>query len=303
MIRNELEIMKKNWLLLSLVQEGKDDATKIVSLLKNPAYQSLGILESDIMKNSQNIRGFLASKMSVEGANASSLARLPGRAFGTAAGAGGDFIDHIQDAKRFQASLMKADVMSKFQELGGSLKILTLARHADKTLLYFKDIDSATNTLRQLGAHAGPFASELLRSLPSVSLVIGGVDLATQDSRTLSESEKWKNFATIATTVLIPIVGPVMILTDKETAPKVNKDGQIENIGTGIAGLGMLGVDGFLLMNAIRANKLGGFFLERPRDVLRTVRGLIRTPTVIAHATARLVNPEWLLKTEKVLVK
>lgn len=144
--------------------------------------------------------------MSVESVNASALSRLPGRAFGTAAGAGGDFINHMQEAKQFQLRLMRGDVLSKFKEFGNSLKILTLSRHADKTLLFFKDIDSATNTLRQLGAHGGGFFSELLRSLPSVSLVIGGVDLATQDSRNLTASEKWKNFGTIATTTLVPIV-------------------------------------------------------------------------------------------------
>ncbi len=166
----------------------------------------MGIAEADILKNSSNVRGFLATKMSAEGVNASALSRLPGRAFGTAAGAGGDFIDHLQDAKRFQLSLMKGDAISKLKELGSSLKILTLSRHADKTLLYFKDIDSATNTLRQLGASGGNFLSELLRSLPAVSLVIGGVDLATQDARTLTTSEKWKNFGTVAATTLIPIV-------------------------------------------------------------------------------------------------
>lgn len=205
-IRSELAAIKNNWLMLSLAKEGNHDATKIIALLKKPMYSGLGLTEADILSNSKNVRGFLATKMSAEGANASAFSRLPGRMFGTAGGAGGDFLDHLQDAKRFQLSIMKSDIASKIQHFGDSFKILTLPRHADKTLLYFKDIDSATNTLRQFGAGAAPFFGEIIRSLPAVSLVIGGVSMATEDSRTATQAEKLKNFGTIAATTLIPIV-------------------------------------------------------------------------------------------------
>lgn len=65
-IRNELEVMKKNWLLLSLAQEGQNDPAKITQLLNKPEYQNLGITEAELSKNSHNVRGFLASKMSAE---------------------------------------------------------------------------------------------------------------------------------------------------------------------------------------------------------------------------------------------
>lgn len=94
-----------------------------------------------------------------------------------------------------------------------------------------------------------------------------------------------------------------MLITDKDTAPRISKSGEIENIGTGIAAAGMLTLDGLLLANAFRTGKIMDFVLQRPRDVLRTVRGVVRTPTAIAHATARLVNPKWLMTAEKTAMK
>lgn len=94
-----------------------------------------------------------------------------------------------------------------------------------------------------------------------------------------------------------------MLMTDKDTAPRISKSGEIENIGTGVAAAGMLTLDGLLLMNAFRTGKIADFVLQRPRDVLRTVRGLVRTPTAIAHATARIVNPKWFMAAEKTMAK
>jgi hypothetical protein len=94
-----------------------------------------------------------------------------------------------------------------------------------------------------------------------------------------------------------------MLLTDPDTAPRVTKEGQIENVGMGVAAFGMLTLDGILLANALRTGKLANFMLERPRDVLRTVRGAVRTGTAITRATSRILNPEWAVKLEKALVK
>lgn len=65
----------------------------------------------------------------------------------------------------------------------------------------------------------------------------------------------------------------------------------------------MLTVDGFLLANALRTGKIADFLLERPKDVMRTVRGVNRMGAVLARATPRLLNPEWAIRAEKVLVK
>lgn len=273
-------------------------------MLARKEYSELRIVESEVIKNAKNIRAYLGTFISTESVNPASFSRIGGRALGTAAGAGNDFIDQLQHTKKFQSALMKGDTMSKLKEVFGSLKILKLPRLADKVALYFKDTDSAINTLRQAGASGGTFLAEMFRSLPTVGLIIGGVDISMSNSRDF-EGSKLRELGTIAAQVLVPFVGPVMLMTDPNTALTFKKDGQIENLGTGIAAVGMVGLDLCLLGKALGKGIPGGveFFMERPKDVLRVFRGITRTGTLISRAAPRLVGAETAVAIEKILVK
>lgn len=287
-IRLELEAVRKNWLVLGLMQEAKaGDVAAMKAAVASETYKELGITAEMIESNKADLKRFFLQKFNTAGEASWSLSRVASKAVGNASGVANELVDHLHEIKKFQYALGTNDFISRMRALGGTFDVMRLPRMADKALLHFPNAEAATKALTQLKAYGPGFVSEFFRAVPTVGLVVGGVDLASRD---LSASEKLMNLGKIAAEVLVPVVGPLMLLTDENTAMRVKTNGDVENLGIGMANLGMLTLDGFLLANAARKGKALQFFLERPKDVVRTFGNLWRMKSALARATPILGN-------------
>ena len=173
-IRNELDGVRKNWLLLSLMQESKtSDIEAIKKLVSSAEYKELGITAEMIENNSKNLKAFLTGKFNLAGEASSALGRLPGKVLGTASGVGNELIDHLRGIKQFQYSLGTNDFLGRLRQMGGTINVLKLPRMADKALLHFGSMEDATSVLRQVASYGPGFVREFFHAVPTVGLVIG----------------------------------------------------------------------------------------------------------------------------------
>jgi hypothetical protein len=266
-----------------------------------PAWSPLDILREQFEQIKQNAQHLIDAKANPSKAkeiyakvliskDPSTLSRQINALFGAQWGLAQELSQTMHKFSQYQEALANPDFLRKLRTLFGSVHLLQMPRQADKLLLSFPNVQTAKETLSQMNASFPGALGGVLRSIPVAGLVIGGVNISQGDGE-----GKLAEFLNMASAVLIPVFGPLSVMTSSDTSLAIKPDGkwglEVAHLKENLLNIGFLGLDTAILLNAARTwgvRWVGGAMISRVTDVARLGTDVVRVGNFMKHAAPKL---------------